>query len=217
MNSKIFDITPKISSRLGVFPGDRSFERSVAMSFKKGDHLELSSIHTTLHLGAHADAPSHYSPNGATIEKRNLGPYMGRAQVIRIPGLVSGARIFRKDLTCEVRAPRILFDTGSFQNPEKWNSKFNSLSPELIEYLADQAVCLVGLDTPSVDPEEAKDLISHQALFRRDMSVLEGLYLKDVPEGFYTLIALPLPIEGGDASPVRAVLLPEVQGFPEFT
>ena len=38
------------------------------------------------------------------------------------------------------------------------------------------------------------------------MSILEGLVLKDVPEGTYELIALPLPLVGFDASPVRAVL-----------
>ncbi len=38
---------------------------------------------------------------------------------------------------------------------------------------------------------------------------LEGIILTHVKPGLYQLIALPLKIEGGDASPVRAVLLPE--------
>jgi arylformamidase len=41
---------------------------------------------------------------------------------------------------------------------------------------------------------------------RHDIAILEGLLLKDVPEGLYELIALPLKLEGFDASPVRAVL-----------
>ena len=43
------------------------------------------------------------------------------------------------------------------------------------------------------------------------MAILEGLVLDRVPEGLYELIALPLPLAGFDASPVRAVLraLPE--------
>jgi arylformamidase len=40
------------------------------------------------------------------------------------------------------------------------------------------------------------------------MAILEGLVLAEVPEGSYELIALPLPLEGFDASPVRAVLRP---------
>jgi len=66
----------------------------------------------------------------------------------------------------------------------------------------------VGIDTPSVDLFEDKVLLSHTAVARADMSVLEGLVLDGIAPGPYTLIALPLPIEGADASPVRAVLLP---------
>jgi arylformamidase len=66
---------------------------------------------------------------------------------------------------------------------------------------------LVGLDTPSVDPFASTALESHHALFERGLRCLEGLCLKEVPPGLYTLIALPLKIEGGDGSPVRAVLL----------
>lgn len=216
MKPKIYDLTPKISSRLGVFPGDQAFKRKVALSFENGDSLVLSNMLTTLHLGSHADAPSHYAQQGASIEKRPLGPYMGLAQVIRIRGLAPKERIMPRHLRVEISAKRVLFDTMSFTDPEAWNSNFNALSPDLLEVLADQGVKLVGIDTPSVDPEDSKKLESHQVLFKRDFSVLEGLYLKDVPEGIYTLIALPLPIEEGDASPVRAVLLPQIPGFPEF-
>lgn len=208
LKPRIFDITPKISSRLAVFPGDKAFERQVALSFGNKDNLELSSIHTTVHLGAHADAPSHYHPEGVSIEKRPLDLYIGEAQVIRIQGLKAGERVYPHHLKVKVEVERVLFDTQSFQNPEQWRSDFNSLSPELLNHLADQGVRLVGIDTPSVDPADSKALESHQILFARDFAVLEGLLLKGVPEGLYQLVALPLPIEGGDASPVRAVLLP---------
>jgi arylformamidase len=216
MKPKIYDLTPKISSRLGVYPGDQPFKRNVGLSFARGSHLELSSMLTTLHLGAHADAPSHYHAKGASIAERSLAYYMGPAQVIRIKDLKPKERVMPKHMRVEVSSPRILFDTMSFPNPESWNPEFNSLSPELLEYLAGEGVKLVGIDTPSVDPEDSKALESHQVLFKHDFAVLEGLYLKDVPEGLYTLIALPLPIEGGDASPVRAVLLPSIQDFPEL-
>ena len=83
-----------------------------------------------------------------------------------------------------------------------------ALSPELVEWLHRQGVRLVGIDTPSVDPFDSKDLPAHRAFLRRDMAILEGLVLGDVPEGLYELIALPLRLVGFDASPVRAVLRP---------
>lgn len=216
MKAKIYDLTPKISPRLGVFPGDTVFERKVLLSMKKGANLELSSLTTTVHLGAHADAPSHYHVNGKDISERPLGRYMGKAQVIRVSGLGPKERVKPEHIKAPIQAPRVLIDTQTFQNPEKWNSDFAALSPELIDWLASQKVSLVGIDTPSVDPEDSKALESHQALYRGDFAVLEGLLLKDVPEGVYTLIALPLPIEEGDASPVRAVLTPYVQAFDVF-
>lgn len=214
MASKIYDITPKISSRLAVFPGDQPFERRVAMSFAGGHHLELSSMLTTLHLGAHADAPSHYGASGVSIERRQITRYLGTAQVVRLAAAdVRSRRVSVADFErrrTKVQAPRILFDTGTFSNPEQWTNEFASLEPALLESLADQGVVLVGIDTPSVDPAESKALEAHQVLLKRDLAVLEGLLLKDVPEGLYTLVALPLPIEGADASPVRAILLPEI-------
>lgn len=216
MALKIYDLTPKISSRLGVFPGDQGFERHVALSFGKGHHLELSAMRSTLHLGAHADAPSHYHADGVDIGERPLARYLGKAQVVRVGGLNRGARVSPSDLGhVKIQAPRVLVDTGSFPDPERWNSDFNSFSPELLEWLAGQGVRLVGIDTPSVDPEDSKALEAHQILWKHDFAVLEGLWLKDVPEGLYTLIALPLPIEGGDASPVRAILTPHIPQLDE--
>lgn len=213
MSAKYFDISPKLHSGLAVFPGDEPFQRKVAMSFAGGDHLELSAISTTLHIGAHADAPSHYHKDGATIETRDLGVYIGPCSVVRVRAK-PGERIGHHHLDKEIPfTPRILFATDSFNDPDTWNGAFNSFEPDLIHDLADQGVRLLGIDTPSVDPNDSKDLPAHRALFDRNLSVLEGLYLKTVPEGEYFLVALPLAIAGADASPVRAVLWPIDHGF----
>lgn len=209
---KIWDITPPITSDIAVFPGDIAFEREVSLCFPK-DHLALSSIRTTLHLGAHADSSSHYHANGKGIDQRPLERYLGNCQVIEVD-VPRGARLLPKDIAhAKVQAKRVLFKTGSFPDPNRWNHDFNSLSPELIEALADQGVVTVGIDTPSVDPSDSKGLESHQALFRRDVAVLEGIILNSVNPGLYTLVALPLPLKDADASPVRAILL-EPDLFP---
>ena len=207
MSSIVFDISPKISARTAVFPGDQPFTRAASLSFASGDHLELSSIKTTLHIGAHADAPSHYTAGGAPIDRRSLHYYMGPCQVVQWAEPVVGRITLKHWGDRSVLAPRVLFATRSFLNPDQWSNEFASLSPELINYLAEREVITVGIDTPSIDPAEAKDLISHQAVAANDMAILEGLILKSVPEGVYDLIALPLKIEGADASPVRAILV----------
>lgn len=204
-----FDISPVLSEATAVFPGDCAFRRKVALDLQAGNHLTLSSIETTLHIGAHVDAPSHYHRDGKPVDERPLSTYLGACQVIGV-SIPRGRRIVPADLGgVEIRASRVIFRTGSFPDPNRWNGDFNSLSPELVGFLADRGVRLIGIDTPSVDPEDSKGLESHQALFDRGVANLEGVVLDGVPDGLYTLIALPLRIRGGDASPVRAILVPE--------
>jgi arylformamidase len=206
------DISPVLSPRTAVFPGDTPLRLDLALGFAKGDPIGLSALTTTSHVGAHADAPSHYHAQGADMARVDLEPYFGPCQVVRVK-LPRGERIRPEHLAGRpLRAERVLFRTDSFPDPEKWTEDFNSLSPELIEWLADRGVKLVGLDTPSVDPATSKDLPSHQALWRRQVRNLEGLWLEGVEEGVYTLVALPLRIEGGDGSPVRAILIDDAGG-----
>jgi arylformamidase len=204
---KVFDISPEVSEGIAVFPGDTPYRRKVALDFSKGDNLVLSAIETTVHAGAHTDAPNHYHERGTGIETRDLSFYMGECQVVSVK-IPRGERIQPKDLVdVKIKARRVLFKTGSFPDPNQWSGDFNSLSPQLIELLAGKGVVLVGIDTPSIDPEQDKALESHQAIYKKDLAILEGLVLDQVPDGLYTLIALPLKLKGADASPVRAVLV----------
>jgi arylformamidase len=201
----IYDITPTVSGRLSVWPGDTPASREVLCDMSRGDNITLSTLRATVHLGAHADAPSHYSLDGQSIEVRDLSMYLGPCQVMRV-NVRRGERIRPEHLTGTVAAARILFVTGTFPDPNEFNKDFAALSPQLIDQLAGQGVRLIGLDTPSVDLFEAKDLISHAACHRHDLAILEGVVLREVPDGVYELIALPLKLAGFDASPVRAVL-----------
>ncbi len=211
---KYFDISPPLSPATAVFPGDKAFERPQTLDFALGNHLRLSKIHSTLHIGAHVDAPNHYHADGGDLSSAPISTYLGRAQVIEVQ-IRPGTRILPSDLgNRPIEAPRILFKTSSFPDPNHWTDQFNALSPELVDYLADRRVKLLGIDTPSVDLATDQELLSHKAIFRRDLRILEGIDLQEVKEGLYTLIAVPLNIPGADASPVRAILAPLELGIP---
>jgi arylformamidase len=210
---RILDISPLVHPGLAVWPGDVPFERTVACSMAAGANLDLSSIRTTVHVGAHADAPSHYADGAPGIDARPLELYLGPCQVIAVD-VPRGARVRPEDVRAPIVAPRVLFRTGTFPDPDAWNADFASLSPELVAWLHERGVRLVGLDTPSVDPQDDRLLESHTAIAARDMAILEGVVLDHVPPGVYTLIALPLKLAGADASPVRAVLVDDLGSAP---
>jgi arylformamidase len=201
----LYDITPTITSKLAVWPGDTPLTREVLLDIGGGDNVTLSTLRATVHLGAHADGPNHYGKDAPAVHERSLNYYLGPCQLLRLE-VARATRIVPAVLPGSVSAPRVLFATGTYPDPENWNSDFAALSAELIDFLHDRGVITVGIDTPSIDLFDSKDLSAHHAMLRHDMAILEGLALKDVPEGMYELIALPLPLVGFDASPVRAVL-----------
>ncbi len=203
------DISPEISSDMSVFPGDRKFSRDVAYDMEKGDHMTLSSIETTLHIGAHADGPCHYKKGGEGIGQRSLDYYMGPCQVIDLSKIVRrGGTVVSDDFkNFPIETSRILIKTDT-HNHNAWSSDFVTLSKTLMKFLVKSGVKLVGIDTPSIDAADSKDLECHQIIAENNMAILEGLDLAYVDQGKYQLVALPLKIKNGDASPVRAVLLP---------
>jgi arylformamidase len=92
----IYDISPPLSSDLPVWPGDTPLSREVLCDMAKGDNITLSTLRATVHLGAHADAPSHYGKDSATMEKRSLDLYLGPCEVVHLScesgGLIEPSR-----------------------------------------------------------------------------------------------------------------------------
>jgi arylformamidase len=201
----LYDISPLIDVALAVWPGDSPPTREVLLDISSGHNITLSTLRATVHLGAHADAPSHYGAGAPDAASLPLERYLGPCDVMRVPAepnhLITPSMLPRPP-----RAPRLLLVTGTFPDPTVFSRDFAALAPELVDHLHAARVTLVGVDTPSVDPFASKELPAHHRFLAHDMAILEGLVLREVPEGPYELIALPLRLAGFDASPVRAVL-----------
>ncbi len=203
---KIWDISPPVSPATPVFPGDTPYSLRWAWQMGSDCPVNVSEIRLSPHIGAHADAPLHVDPAGAGIGEVSLVPYLGPCRVIHAVGI--GALIQPEHLQHALAGlpARVLLRTYRKAPRDRWDPDFTAFAPAALELLADRGVKLVGLDTPSVDPETSTTLPSHQVLRHHGLAVLEGLVLDEVAEGDYELIALPLRLAGLDASPVRAIL-----------
>ena len=200
---RLFDLSPPLSARLAVWPGDVPFSRDVT---SHPDGTTFSSIATTLHLGSHADAPLHMVAGAAAIDAVPLETWIGPCQVVEARVGPRG-RGRRRDRAAPPPAPRRGEEPGPFAHRHPVAGGLAGLDPELAGELAARGVVLVGIDTPSVDPYDDHAYTAHRALVHAGVAWLEGLVLAHVPPGRYDLAALPLRIEGGDGSPVRAVLV----------
>lgn len=206
--ARILDISPLVNAKIANWPGDVPYKMHKSSDIHADHGIDIGSMHTSFHVGAHTDAHRHYAKEGPDAANMPLTAYYGPCQVIETT-TARGKRIVATDLKSPIEAPRILLKTGTFPDPTDWNEDFAAPDPKLIDHLADAGVVLIGLDTPSTDLFKSKGLEAHKRLFARGMVNLEGLVLDQVRPGRYTLVALPLRLDGADASPVRAVLVQE--------
>jgi len=187
-----------------VWPGDRPFE----LHQSRERSFVLSSFSTACHVGTHVDAPLHLDETGYGVEALRLERCVGPAEVVPVPG---DSRAFSPEDLPDGWVPstsRVLFRSDSYPIDAAIEGGFSGLSAELVHWLSDRKVELVGVDTPSVDVFSSIELPAHHALLERGMTWIEGLWLGDAEPGHYLLVALPILLEGAEAAPVRAILKP---------
>jgi arylformamidase len=173
----------------------------------EGASVNVSELRMSAHTGTHADGPLHVADGALPIGLVPLEPYLGPARVYDVrqhPRIDDAVAELVLRMPSPQRAlPHRLLDVGG-----RFPEVFPAITPSAARRLVDAGVRLVGTDAPSVDPFDSKRLETHHILGAEGCAILENLLLRDVPEGEYELIALPLRLEEADASPVRAVLRP---------
>jgi len=205
--SQLYDISRTISPTLAVWPGDQPFAFEHVLRIVDGAAVNLTRLSLSPHTGSHADAPYHYDVHGAHPAEVPLDQYIGPAQVVTIQRQHGG--IVPADFEgCDFSSlQRLLIHTWVSDLPDgAWPDDFPYPTVELVNWLAGIGVVLLGLDCPSVDRFDSKDLPCHHRLGQHGIAVLETLKLSGVPDGVYELVALPLKMSGVCGSPVRAIL-----------
>ena len=207
---RLIDISRPLYPGSPHWPGDSATDFSLATRIADGASCNVGRLALSVHNGTHVDAPFHFQAEGATIDRLDLARFVGPARVIDARGAPELTENLFAGLSSETLSvtPRVLFRTDTWKDPTVFPSSWPLLSPTLPAWLAARGVTLVGLDVPSVDALASPELPRHHQLQAAGILILENLDLRDAEVGVYELLALPLKIRGGDASPVRAVLRP---------
>lgn len=203
----IYDISRAISPSLKVWPGDTPFSVRHVLRKEDGASVNLTTLTLSAHTGSHADAPYHFVDGDYHPADLPLEPYIGPAHLVTVARREGG--IVPEDLSeYDLRGvERLLIHTWVSELPDdRWPEDFPYSSVDLIDWLAEKNVVLLGVDSPSMDRFDSKDLPGHHRLRQHGMVNLETLCFAGVPDGRYELIALPLRVRGACGSPVRAVL-----------
>ncbi len=207
---RLIDISPALSPLTPVWPGDTPFAAERTWTLSGDCPVNVSKVTLSTHTGAHADAPSHYRAGGVAIDAAPLDRYIGPCTVIHAIGVrhVLAADTLARAVGDRRLQSRVLIRLYETAPQDAWDPRFPAVSAAAVFWLADRGAVLIGVDTPSLDPQQSKLMDAHHAVAERNLSILEGLVLDGVEEGDYELIAPPLKLKGLDAAPVRAVLRP---------
>jgi arylformamidase len=210
---RIFDISVGINARATpVYPGDPGIEIVPHAAMARGDAANVSLLHFGAHTATHVDAPAHFIEGAQTVSELPLGVLVGAARVVRVADDVRAVDEQHVNALVPRGTERVLFKT---RNSEFWSESratfredFTYITGAGARALVERGARLVGIDYLSVEQFKSENFETHITLLSHGVVIVEGLDLREVDEGEYELICLPLKITGGtgDGAPARAIL-----------
>jgi len=189
---KIYDISQEVFS-CAVYPGDPKPEKMTLCATERGDLYNLTAFSMCAHNGTHIDAPFHFLGDGKPVDQMGLEVFVGQCYVARHEG----------DITSE-DATEILKKAGGI--PRLLIAGHATVTAQAAEVFAESGILLIGNESQTVGPESGPMQV-HLILLGRGIALLEGVVLKNIPEGQYFLSAAPLNLAGADGAPCRAYLI----------
>lgn len=180
------------------------------------DGWNATTLQLYSHCGTHMDAPCHFLPGGNTIDEQDLSVCVGQALVLNLAPATPAQLICVADIATYAdritAGSRLLFRTDwypRYGTPE-YRSHLPRISLKLAEWLVERKVAMIGVEGPSVaDVNNMQELTDvHQTLFRGNVLIVEGLAnLDQLSSDTVQFIALPLRVQAGDGTPVRAIAI----------
>lgn len=205
---RIFDITLPITTDMILYPGSPPTRVEPHSRIPGGDDANVTRLSFGSHTGTHVDAAHHFIQGGQTVDELPLDVLIGDAIVAQVDeGVAAIGRAELEHLGLD-GATRVLLRTrnGSLLEKPSFDEGFTYLTGDGAEYLLELGVRLVAIDYLSIEAFDADEPAAHRTLLEREVVVVEGVDLREVPPGAYELMCLPLRVAGIDGAPVRAVL-----------
>ncbi|PFL24532.1 arylformamidase [Bacillus cereus] len=201
------DISQPLNNDIATWPGDTPFSYEVSWSKENSGSVNVGKLTMSIHTGTHIDAPFHFDNDGKKVLDLDIDVYVGTARVIDVSGLESIGKKELESFNLE-GVERLLLRTSSHGKANEFPDVIPHLRADIAPFLSEKGIRLIGVDVPSVDPLDDKELAAHHQLFKHGIHILENVVLDHVVDGDYELIALPLALTDADGSPVRAVIRP---------
>ena len=215
---QIRDISYPLQEGMPVWPGHAPVQTDLSHSHENGDGVQMTHFSFGAHTGTHLDAPRHFIAGGGLVHEIPLNALIGPVFIVRY-GEAEGpiTRAFFEAQSVPNPCPRLLIacdrHDGKLAEPDFFHD-YAGITPEAALYLLERGLRLIGTDYLSIGPFYGNgNRQVHEILLGAGVVIVEGLDLRNVSAGTYTLVCLPVAAPT-DGSPCRAVLLP-ADALPE--
>ncbi len=171
----------------------------------EGEWYIMSDVELMNHVGTHIEAPFHCLKAGADLAQIPITQLVGDAVILDLTQSEAegGVTLEQVQAAAEVagglRAGDIVFGQMG---------KTKYFTTAALQWLVDTGVKLVGVDSGGVELEHDKTHanINHLLLFRAGIPVIENLaHLDQLTQKRVRIYALPVPVHGLDAFPLRVI------------
>ena len=215
MYKKVVDLTHVFNGDVLPWPGMAGPKMEKVGSVKAGDACEATVFTMSSHVGTHMDCQIHMMPYGYSTDTIDMGFFIGNGKVIDVRDKVhevNGELELGMDCLDGVDLSDVDFLFFYLGWDKKWNTPefyvgYPNINAELAEYLSKHPVVRgIGFETPGVDPVPRAGFDVHKIYLHEKKTIVENLTNLDQLIGKeFTYIGLPLKLENGDGSPIRAV------------
>lgn len=192
----LIDISKNINNNSFIYPDDPKTEIKEFYTFEK-DKFRLTTLNIGLHTTTHIDFPSHFLENGKTSSDfSDINYFLGKVLIIDLND-------FSKDVKLENNINAIFIKTN---NKLDIIHNYNAINSEQLDFLIKNNIKFVGVDFPTVEPEDSNDFHFHKQLLSNDVLIIENLELKNIKDGIYKYYIFPLKIDKSEASLARIAI-----------
>jgi arylformamidase len=207
-NVAIYDVSVPLRPGMPTYSGEPGPKLEHLKQIANGDSANVTALSLGSHTGTHVDAPHHFLDGGSTVEAMPPEALLGPALVIELP---EERHITAADLEAagvSEGTTRLLLKTRNsrFWDDDEFHTGFVGLTGDAAQWVVDRGFALVGIDYLSIERFRSPEHEVHKILLGANVVILEGLNLRAVPPGAYTMACAPLKVVGADGAPARVFL-----------
>lgn len=201
----LHDVSVPLREGMPIYHDNPGFSKRLDSKIAAGATANVTALELGAHTGTHVDGPMHFYDGAAGTEALDVGAMVGPCLVVEIPdrGLDPIDRGTLEAAEIPAGTERLLLKTTNSRLWERdsFTHDFIRLDGSGAAYVLERGIRLIGIDYLSIGDPDA-----HLALLGEPIVALEGLDLRAIEPGPYTLLCLPLRLLDTDGAPARVLL-----------